>query len=69
MKKTRLVSSLREEAIYRPIIAKHLAEIDHLHEMMKRDDIEIARSQAQTQEVLAEIEAMHTSSERKQEAP
>ncbi len=65
MKKARPVSSLREEAIYRPIIAKHLAEIDRMRELMKQDDIRIARSQERTWETLAEIKAMRTSSERK----
>ena len=69
MKKAEPLSSLREEAIYRPIIAKHLAEIDLMHEMMKRDDIEIARSQVRTRELLAEIKVMRTSPELKQEAP
>ena len=40
-----------------------------MHEMMQRDDIEIAHSRARTWEMLAEIKAMRTSPERKQEAP
>ncbi len=47
------------------ILSQCITEIDRLREMMSRDDIEIARSQARTRALLAEIKAMRTPAERK----
>jgi hypothetical protein len=63
MKKARPVSSLREEAIYRPIFAKYLAEIDRMHEQMKADDVEIAANFAKTDALIAKMKAMQVEDE------
>jgi len=53
-----------EVAHYQATILECFAEIDRLRELMRLDDIEIARSRAQIQETLAEISAMRTSPEK-----
>lgn len=42
-----------------------IAEIDRLRELMRRDDIEIARSQARTRAIMAEIDEIMKPTERK----
>lgn len=63
MKKARPISSLREEAHYRPIVAKYMAEIDRLREIMKADDIKIAANFAKTDALIAEMKAARAEDE------
>jgi len=65
MKKARPVSTLREEAIYRPIFAKRLAEIDRIREAMKLDDIVIAENHAKIGAMIEEMKATRADDERK----
>lgn len=53
-----------EVAQYQATILECFAEIDRLRELMRLDDIEIARSRAQICKTLAEISAMRTSPEK-----
>jgi len=57
--------SAEDAAQLQETLSECIAEIDRLRELMRRDDIEIARSQARTRAVLAEIKAMRTPAERK----
>ena len=57
--------STEDAAQLQETLSECIAEIDRLRELMRRDDIEIARSQARTRAVLAEIKAMRTPAERK----
>ncbi len=47
------------------ILSQCITEIDRLREIMSQDDIEIARSQARTRALLAEMKSMRTPTERK----
>jgi len=57
--------SAEDAAQLQKTLTECIAEIDRLREMMRQDDLEIARSQARTRAILAEIKAMRTSPERK----
>ncbi len=57
--------SAEDAAYLKQTLSECIAEIDRLREQMRRDDIEIARSQARTWELLAEIKAMRTSAKQK----
>ncbi len=57
--------SAKEAEQLKATLSECITEIDRLREIMRRDDIEIARSQVRTRELLAEIKAMRTSPERK----
>ena len=46
-------------------LSQCITEIDRLREIMSRDDIQIARAQARTRALLAEIKAMRDADERK----
>lgn len=46
-------------------LSECIAEIDRLRELMRRDDIEIARSQARTRAIMAEIDEIMKPTERK----
>ena len=57
--------SVEDAAQLQKTLTECIAEIDRLREIMSRDDVEIARSQARTRALLAEIKAMRTPPERK----
>jgi len=50
--------SAEDAAQLQLILPQCITEIDRLREIMRRDDVEIARSQARTRALLAEITAM-----------
>ena len=57
--------SVEDAAQLQKTLTECIAEIDRLRELMRRDDIEIARSQARTRALIAEIKGMRTSAEHK----
>ena len=48
--------SAEDAAQLQKTLSECIAEIDRLRELMRRDDIEIARSQARTRAIMAEID-------------
>jgi hypothetical protein len=52
--------SAEDAAQLQKTLSECITEIDRLRELMRRDDVEIARSQARTRALLAEIKAMRT---------
>jgi len=57
--------SAEDAAQLQLILSQCIAEIDRLRELMRRDDIEIARSQARTRAIMAEIDEIMKPTERK----
>lgn len=57
--------SAEDAAHLQLILTECITEIDRLRELMRRDDIEIARSQARTRAIMAEIDEIMKPTERK----
>lgn len=57
--------SAEDAAQLQKTLSECIAEIDRLRELMRRDDIEIARSQARTRAIMAEIDEIMKPAERK----
>ena len=51
-----LIPSAEDAVQLKLVLTQCLTEIDRLREQMSRDDVEIARSQARTRALLAEID-------------
>ena len=51
-----MIPSAEDAAQLKLVLTQCLTEIDCLREQMSRDDVEIARSQARTRALLAEID-------------
>jgi|GEM_PF-1324755 len=57
-----MMPTAEEAAQLQLTLSQCIMEIDELREMMSRDDIEIARSQARSRVLMAEINSMQTQS-------
>ncbi len=57
--------SAEDAAQLQVILSECITEIDRLRELMRRDDIEIARSKARTRAIMAEIDEIMKPTERK----
>ena len=52
------IPSVEDAAQLKLTLTQCIAEVDHLQELMRQDDIWIARSQARTRALMAEIDEM-----------